>query len=213
MEQTGREHGLALTSIPMEYTAQPAAPLPSIAAGLSPADVMPAGATSTAAAGQLPDEATVITALLYLALGGVDQAHNLVTPLSWGAPTNYGGRPKTGSPAAQDAAYVHALVHRLEGACDGEFGSGFSNAQYWYRAAGQHPIAPAVLAAAKRAAGGNARLEALVAKHGSDWSPGRFVGVCEEASGRRGDAELRGFCEEVIRAEWHLLLEHCYQKL
>jgi hypothetical protein len=31
-------------------------------------------------------------------------------------------------------------VHRQEGRCIGEFGSGFRNANYWYRAAGDHPI-------------------------------------------------------------------------
>lgn len=73
--------------------------------GLKPQDVLPPGAPAN-------DLATVIAALLYLAAGCPDQAHNLVTPLSWGSPTHYGGRPVAGSPAAQEAAYVHALVHR-----------------------------------------------------------------------------------------------------
>lgn len=48
--------------------------------------------------------------------------------------------PIRGSPAAQEAAYVHALVHRWEGTHEGEFGTGFNNANYWYRAAGHHPV-------------------------------------------------------------------------
>lgn len=50
---------------------------------------------------------------------GLDHAHNLVTPLCWGAATAYGGRPIEGSPAAHDAAYVHALIHRSEVGGDG----------------------------------------------------------------------------------------------
>lgn len=46
----------------------------------------------------------------------------------------------SGSPAAKDAAYVHAITHRMEGLCDGEFGDGYSNANYWYSAAGPHEI-------------------------------------------------------------------------
>ncbi len=58
--------------------------------------------------------ARVVAGLLHVACGGLDQAHNLVTPLCWGAPTPYAGRPIAGSAAAQDASYVHALVHRAE---------------------------------------------------------------------------------------------------
>lgn len=43
------------------------------------------------------------------------------------------GKPIPDSPAAAEAAYVHAIIHRQEGQCIGEFGSGFSNANYWYR--------------------------------------------------------------------------------
>lgn len=98
----------------MQYESEPTAPLPPCVHGLSPRDVAPA-----------PEQdhmARVVAALLYLAVGGLDQAHNLVTPLCWGSRTAYGGPPIRGSAAAQDAAYVHALVHRQEGACDGEVG-------------------------------------------------------------------------------------------
>ena len=37
-----------------------------------------------------------------------------VTPLCWASPTTYAGQPIPDSPAARDAAYVHALVHRCE---------------------------------------------------------------------------------------------------
>lgn len=41
------------------------------------------------------------------------------------------GKPIVNSPAAAEASYVHAIIHRQEGQCIGEFGSGFSNANYW----------------------------------------------------------------------------------
>lgn len=35
--------------------------------------------------------ARVVCALLWVAFGALDQAHNTVTPLSWGSPTDFGG--------------------------------------------------------------------------------------------------------------------------
>eukprot|EP00983_Pelagomonas_calceolata_P082111 1155816-Pelagomonas_calceolata.AAC.5 len=54
--------------------------------GLTPNDVKPSPDAH-------PHWAIVCTALLYAACGGLDHSHNLVTPLSWGAPTSYGGPP------------------------------------------------------------------------------------------------------------------------
>jgi hypothetical protein len=143
-----------------------------------------------------------------VACGGLDQAHNLVTPLSWGAWTPYAGAPKPGSPAAREAAYVHALIHRQEGSCDGEFGSGFSNANYWYAAAGPQPWGEALLKAAHKAAAGNPGLEQHVAKHGGKWTPTQFVALCASAAGGR-DAAALAFCQRVMTAELELLVDHC----
>ncbi|GBF89920.1 hypothetical protein Rsub_02624 [Raphidocelis subcapitata] len=129
------------------------------------------------------------------------------------------GPPVRGSPAARDAAYVHALIHRQEGSCDGEFGSGFSNANYWYAAAAAatHPIAPPLAAAARAAAGADPELrrhaDALGAGGGFD-AP-RFVSLCQRAAGAGAgagarDAALPAFCERVMASEVRLLLDHCY---
>eukprot|EP00906_Rhabdomonas_costata_P017124 RCo024653 len=54
------------------------------------------------------DMATVVAALLYLIVGGLDEAHDLVTPLSWPSPTAFGATPPVlDSPAAAEATYVH----------------------------------------------------------------------------------------------------------
>ncbi|PNW74197.1 hypothetical protein CHLRE_13g589100v5 [Chlamydomonas reinhardtii] len=196
--------------------------LPAVVQGLGPEDVMPSRRRNKDPLAA-DHWARVVAGLLYVGCGGLDHAHNLVTPLCWGAATAYGGRPIEGSPAAHDAAYVHALIHRSEGVHDGEFGSGFSNANFWYKAAGPHPIHPAVLEAMKRhAAAADAadkaadreRLRTLVANHGNAFSTSRWVAVCGEAarSGGRDPALVR-FVERVVGDEWRALLEHCYGKL
>jgi hypothetical protein len=152
---------MLVSSIPMQYEAQPTAPLPACLQGLQPEDVVANCSTERKA-----HYARVILGLLHAACGGLDVAHNLVTPLCWGSWTSYAGAPISGSPAAADAAYVHAIVHRQEGHCDGEFGSGFSNANYWYAAAGEHSIAPKLLKAAASAAAGRC-LNKQQPNHGS----------------------------------------------
>eukprot|EP00879_Flechtneria_rotunda_P017591 GHRR01018441.1.p1 GENE.GHRR01018441.1~~GHRR01018441.1.p1 ORF type:complete len:234 (+),score=41.77 GHRR01018441.1:195-896(+) len=134
-----QEHPLTVTSQHMQYDAEPSTPLPACIEGLTPADVLPPGTPADAHIGR------VIAGLLYVACGGLDHAHNLITPLCWGSWTAYSGNPIPNSPVSSEAAYVHAIVHRQEGHCIGEFGSGFSNANYWYRSAGEHPIAVPLL--------------------------------------------------------------------
>eukprot|EP00798_Chlamydomonas_sp_ICE-L_P004084 gene4084-14184_t len=203
-----KDHPMQLTSGTMMYyepNQDLHTPLPAVADSLSPA---------TVSQGCMKDSgfSLVVAGLLYLALGGLDHAHNLVTPLCWGSPTNYGGKPVRGSAAAKDAAYVHALVHRSEGFCEGEFGSGFSNANYWYGATGRHEIFPAVLEAACKLAAGTSRLEEIVARHGKEFDPYKFNSVCSQALSSK-DQKLISFCSRVMEAEWNLLLEHSYTKM
>jgi hypothetical protein len=61
-------------------------------------------------------EASCIRSLLFIAAGGVDQAHRIVQEIS----TN-------------DAAFIHGIVHRID--------DDFDNARYWFRRAGTHPTA------------------------------------------------------------------------
>lgn len=123
-------------------------------------------------------------------------------------------------------------MHRQEGACDGEFGSGWSNANYWYAAAGagDHPIARPLADAARALAAGDAALERAAAgicgggKGGGGGSSGsggsskgavafnapNFVATCARAAEARGDGKLSRFCGGVMAAELALLLDHCY---
>jgi hypothetical protein len=61
-------------------------------------------------------ETRCIRSLLFIAAGGVDQAHRIVQEIS-----------------TSDAAYIHGIVHRID--------DDFDNARYWFRRAGMHPAA------------------------------------------------------------------------
>jgi hypothetical protein len=64
--------------------------------------------------------ADVTAAMMFLACGGLDEAHDLVLPYSWPMATPFGGPPVKDSEAANDAEYCHSLVHRHEGQHFGE---------------------------------------------------------------------------------------------
>eukprot|EP01013_Petalomonas_cantuscygni_P021571 TRINITY_DN40961_c0_g1_i1.p1 TRINITY_DN40961_c0_g1~~TRINITY_DN40961_c0_g1_i1.p1 ORF type:complete len:243 (-),score=20.81 TRINITY_DN40961_c0_g1_i1:98-826(-) len=76
----------------------------------------------------------LLKTLLYLGLERPDDAHRLVTPLSYEAYTEFGGAPVT--PVLDifrsDACLLHAWVHRMEGPHVGEFGTGWNNAAFWF---------------------------------------------------------------------------------
>jgi hypothetical protein len=81
-------------------------------------------------------------ALILLGHGGTDEAHDLVSPLSWPneLPFAYGPPVAVPEQVLSLASYVHALVHRREGPHPSEFGmTGFSNADYWAGSALRSP--------------------------------------------------------------------------
>lgn len=96
----------------------------------------------------VPDEqrhhSIIALSLLLLGHGFTDEAHALVSPLSWPDETPFGYGKNLGrdlyslvSPSVLSiATYTHSLVHRREAFNAGEFGMvGFSNANYWTNAA------------------------------------------------------------------------------
>jgi hypothetical protein len=78
-------------------------------------------------------------ALILLGNGLTEEAHSLVTPMSWPEDTHFGFGPsvytKVSPTAKSFATYVHCLVHRREAFNMGEFGMvGWQNANYWSNA-------------------------------------------------------------------------------
>jgi len=82
---------------------------------------------------------TISLALLCLGHGLADEAHDLITPLSWPEDTYFGGISlctQTSDEVISLASYTHSLLHRREGFANGEFGMiGYQNANYWSNAA------------------------------------------------------------------------------
>mmetsp|Transcript_5864 Transcript_5864/g.8862 ORF Transcript_5864/g.8862 Transcript_5864/m.8862 type:complete len:479 (+) Transcript_5864:2-1438(+) len=81
---------------------------------------------------------TLSLALVLLGNGLADEAHDLITPLSWNEDTYFGGPTMVaqadGSVIAV-ASYAHSLIHRREGFAQGEYAMmGYQNAQYWTNA-------------------------------------------------------------------------------
>ena len=90
-------------------------------------------------------QARVVLGLLYLAAGGLDEAHAVA-------------QAATG----KDSTYLHALLHRAEGEAPGEMGlTGWANARYWFGVMDNyHPVFEQVAVEAKRLAAGDPQLEA-----------------------------------------------------
>ena len=77
--------------------------------------------------------ADVMLGLVYMMVGGVDEAHDLVLPYSLPFDSEWGGPAILDSPALGNATYSHALVHRTEGKYVGELGMiGWENARSWF---------------------------------------------------------------------------------
>ena len=54
--------------------------------------------------------------------------------------------------------------------------------------------------------------DAATIHHRGEWSPPRFLGLCERSLSQR-DAVTVEFCEKVVNDEWRLLLDYCTDRL
>lgn len=139
----------------------------------------------------LPDggsePAQVMVALVLIARGALDAAHDIVGELG-----------------CSEATYAHAMIHRREGQATGEAGlPGYSNSRYWFVNLGDHPLFPAVqeFAAAHPACPRHLRARA-------EWNPAMFVGLCDKIDTSQAEEGL-AFCIAVQQREWEMLFDYC----
>ena len=116
---------------------------------------------------QSRDFARCVHAGLYLYYSALDESHSISQRIH-----------------TTSGSYWHGIMHRMEG--------DWSNAKYWFRRVGNHPV-----------------LDQLAAELGLAWDPFEFIDSCRAAEGGSGGgSRLRA---RQLR-EWLLLMRYCHRR-
>jgi hypothetical protein len=128
-----------------------------------------------------PDMASACRASLWLYHDFLDESHQISQSIE-----------------TVEGSYWHGLMHRRE--------PDYSNAAYWFRRVGKHPVFAELEQQARRLADE----ESVQLKIPSPWNPFWFIDFCE-ACAKGGESGER-FARLVQQREWELLFSYCYQR-